>query len=167
MRFSRIYKIKTGRIGDHMDALRTGYMMTTSQNASKTCAYIKGYTMLRMQIQRIRSVVARPLNWTVSGSAKITVPVGCHYFQHSSIYNHSVRYPSSRPWPMMTSSNGNIFRVTGPLCRASTGHRWIPLTKASDAEFWCFLWSAPEQTSELTIEALVIWDAIVVIMTSL
>ena len=22
--------------------------------------------------------------------------------------------------------------------------RWIPLTKASDAELWCFLWSAPE-----------------------
>ena len=22
-------------------------------------------------------------------------------------------------------------------------HRWIPLTKASDAELWCFLWSAP------------------------
>ena len=26
----------------------------------------------------------------------------------------------------------------------STGHRWIPLTKASDAELWCFLWSVPE-----------------------
>ena len=24
-----------------------------------------------------------------------------------------------------------------------TGHRWIPPTKASDAELWCFLWSAP------------------------
>ena len=23
-------------------------------------------------------------------------------------------------------------------------HRWIPRTKASDAELWCFLWSAPE-----------------------
>ena len=22
-------------------------------------------------------------------------------------------------------------------------HQWIPLTKASDAEFWCFLWSEP------------------------
>ena len=39
---------------------------------------------------------------------------------------------------MMTSSNGNIFRVTGPLCREFTGHRWIPRTKASDAELWCF-----------------------------
>ena len=24
------------------------------------------------------------------------------------------------------------------------GPRWIPRTKASDAELWCFLWSAPE-----------------------
>ena len=42
---------------------------------------------------------------------------------------------------MMTSSNGNIFRVTGPLCGEFTGQRWIPLTEASDAEHWCFLWS--------------------------
>ena len=40
----------------------------------------------------------------------------------------------------MMSSNGNIFRVTGHLCGAFTGNRWIPLTKASDAELWCFLW---------------------------
>ena len=44
---------------------------------------------------------------------------------------------------MMTSSNGNIFRVTGPLCGKFTGNRWIPRTKASGAELWCFLWSAP------------------------
>ena len=45
---------------------------------------------------------------------------------------------------MMTSSNGNIFRVTGHLCGEFTGPRWIPRTKASDAELWCFLWSASE-----------------------
>ena len=39
---------------------------------------------------------------------------------------------------MMTSSNGNIFRVTGPLCGDFTGHRWIPLTKAGDVELRCF-----------------------------
>ena len=44
---------------------------------------------------------------------------------------------------MMTSLNGNSLRVTGPLCGEFTGHRWIPLTKASDRELWCFLWSAP------------------------
>ena len=35
----------------------------------------------------------------------------------------------------MTSSNGNIFRVTGPLCGEFTGHQWIPSTKASDVSF--------------------------------
>ena len=33
---------------------------------------------------------------------------------------------------MMTSWNGNIFRVTGPLCGEFTGDRWIPLTEAGD-----------------------------------
>ena len=53
------------------------------------------------------------------------------------------------PYPfiiiMMTSLNGNIFCITGLLWGKSTGHRWIPLTKASDAELWCFLWSAPQK----------------------
>ena len=34
----------------------------------------------------------------------------------------------------MMSSNGNIFRVTVPLCGEFT----------SEAELWCFLWYAPE-----------------------
>ena len=38
----------------------------------------------------------------------------------------------------MTSSNGNIFRVTGLLCGEFAGHRWIPFTTASDAELWFF-----------------------------
>ena len=38
---------------------------------------------------------------------------------------------------MMTSSNGNIFRVPGLLCGEFPGHWWNPRTKASDAELWC------------------------------
>ena len=45
---------------------------------------------------------------------------------------------------MITSSNGNIFRVTSHLCGECTGPLWIPHTKASNAELWCLLWSAPE-----------------------
>ena len=45
---------------------------------------------------------------------------------------------------VMTSSIGNIFRVAGHLCGEFTGPRWIPRTKASHAELWCFLWSACE-----------------------
>ena len=67
----------------------------------------------------------------------------------------------------MVSSNGNIFCITGPLCREFTGHLWIPLTKAIDAELLCFIWSAPEQKIVQTIETLVILDTIVLIMKSL
>ena len=42
---------------------------------------------------------------------------------------------------MMTSSNGNFLRVTGHLGWEFTGPRWMPRTKASDMELWCFLWS--------------------------
>ena len=52
-------------------------------------------------------------------------------------------YCHRNPISMKTSSKGNIFRVTGHLCVEFTCYRWIRLTKASDAELWCFLWSAP------------------------
>ena len=54
----------------------------------------------------------------------------------------------------MTSSNGNIFRVTGHLCGEFTVNRWIPHTKASDAELWCFLWSAPKHWRRWWVETL-------------
>ena len=55
--------------------------------------------------------------------------------------------------------NRNIFLFTGQW--------WILLTKASDAELSCFLWSTPEQTVEQTIDTPVIWDAIALFNTSL
>ena len=54
---------------------------------------------------------------------------------------------------MMTSSNGNIFRVTDTL--------WIPFTKTSDVKLRCFLWCTPWQTVEQTVDMPVIWDAMV------
>ena len=68
-----------------------------------------------------------------------------------SMFVHQLEHDTyiARLPAMMTSSNGNIFRVTGLLWGESIGHRWIPLTMASsDAEIWCFLWSSPEQTGE-------------------
>ena len=62
------------------------------------------------------------------------------------------------PQCVMTSSNGNIFRLTGHLWEETTDHRWISLTKASDAELWYFLWSTPGQTAEQTLDTPVIWD---------
>ena len=68
------------------------------------------------------------------------VTLGLH-FVGSSTHDHDF-------YVMMTSSNGNIFHVTGPLWGESTGHRWILLTEASDAELWCFFDLRPEQTVE-------------------
>ena len=39
-----------------------------------------------------------------------------------------------------------MFSALLALCAGNTPvARWIPLTKASDAELWCFLWFVPEQ----------------------
>ena len=48
------------------------------------------------------------------------------------------------------------FPLTGSLWGEFTGHRWIPLAKAIDAELQCFLWAAPEETVEQTIKTAVI-----------
>ena len=37
---------------------------------------------------------------------------------------------------MVTSCDGNAFRITGPLWGESTGYRWIPLTK--EPVMWSF-----------------------------
>ena len=53
------------------------------------------------------------------------------YFVHAKALMHNF---------MVTPSNGNIFLVIGLWCGEFTGHRWIPFTKASEAELWWFLW---------------------------
>ena len=53
------------------------------------------------------------------------------------------------------------------FCGEFADHLWISRTKSSDAELWCFLWSAPEPTVEHTMATPVIWEAITLIMTSL
>ena len=67
----------------------------------------------------------------------------------------------------MTSSNGNISHVTGPLWGESTGHRWFRRQGQPRGAFIFFLWYAPEQTAEQTVEMLTIWDAMALVMRSL
>ena len=68
---------------------------------------------------------------------------------------------------VMTSSIKKRIRITGLLRAQFTDHRWIPRTKASDAELSCLLWSVPEPALGQTMEMPVIWDAIALITTSL
>ena len=76
----------------------------------------------------------------------ITIIIDLRRWSAQSQHNAGCNISSDMQWEkiMMTSSNGNIFRVTGHLCGEFTGHRWINHTKASDAELWCFLWTASE-----------------------
>ena len=53
------------------------------------------------------------------------------YWENWEIPRKIRKYRSNSWW--------NIFRVAGLLCGEFTGDRWIPRTKASDAELWCYL----------------------------
>ena len=55
-----------------------------------------------------------------------------------------ISYASPRGFFHDDVIKGKHFPRYWPFVREFTGHWWIPLTKASDAELWCFLWSAPE-----------------------
>ena len=122
-----------------------------------------------------RSAVDSPHKWSVMWSAFGYHCVIMFWWLVSICYDYFCKWDlsldhssqSSKTYLNMGSSNGNIVRVTSPLCGKSTGDRWIPLTKASEAELWCFLWSSPEQTVKQTIKTPVIWDVIAVSMTSL
>ena len=51
------------------------------------------------------------------------------------------------PWPALCHDDvikWKHFPRNWPFVRGIHRDRWIPHTKASDAELWCFLWSAPE-----------------------
>ena len=68
---------------------------------------------------------------------------------------------------IMSSNHDDVikwkdFSVLLSLCEGNhRGDRWIPLTKASDADLWCFLWYVPEKkTVEKIFETPVIWDTI-------
>ena len=61
-----------------------------------------------------------------------------YYYVMRSLVGQGSPFSLLPPVPghvMMTSSNGNIFRVTGPLCGEITCHRWIPLTKPVTRRF--------------------------------
>ena len=64
---------------------------------------------------------------------------------------------------MMTSSNGNIFHVTGYLCGEFPGPRWIPTQRPVTRSFDVYFDLRPNKWLN---KQLVIWDAIVLIMTS-
>ena len=75
-------------------------------------------------------------------------------------------FPSEMAWPWWRHQM-EAFLCYWPLCGEFTGHRWIPRTKASDRELWCFLLSTPDKNGWVNNRDAGIWDAIGPIMASL
>ena len=115
----------------------------------------RNYYQYRTQLTEMKSrhlFLSRPTPFTTRGRINLNKAWGhssnCSRLwtqQNSSCITFLAIYET---YTMMAPLNGNIFRVTGHLCGEFTGPRWIPRTKASVAELWCFLWSAPEWTVE-------------------
>ena len=68
----------------------------------------------------------------------LTCLIQLYSFHFFFMLNAVFRNLSDKTCYMMTSSNGNFFRVTSHLCGEFTGHRGTPLTNASDAELDVF-----------------------------
>ena len=66
----------------------------------------------------------------------------------------------------MTSSNGNIFHVTGPLCGEVTGHRWLPSQRPVTQRFDVFFICA-SMTGSINNREAGTWNTIAFIITSL
>ena len=89
----------------------------------------------------------------------------CPEYQNGQLTVLYLWHDMTRIWVDIGPDNGLFSHTTNTL--PDKADRWIPLTKASDADIWCLLWSAPDPTVKQTIETPVIWDAIAHIMTSL
>ena len=99
--------------------------------------------------------------------------IPCHLI---TVFNRLLFTPTysiviSRLKYMMTSYNGNIFRVTGPLCGEFTGLGEFPsqrpVTRRFDVFFDLRLNKRLSKLIKSPAARLVIWDPIVVIMTSM
>ena len=80
---------------------------------------------------QILDLVSTMHKWSIRSTYAIHTILGLCNQSHD---NHKI-----------TSSNGNNFPDTGHCEGNSPVTYEFPLTKNSDAELWCFLWSAPEK----------------------
>ena len=83
----------------------------------------------------------------------VTSHVSNWYFllKYHSYYLYVVAISSIHSW-----WRHHMETFSGLLCGEFAGHQCIPGAKASDAELWCFLWSASEPTIEQRYETPVI-----------
>ena len=110
------------------------------KNATERCAYFMGYSGETTEDNPFKTILKHK-NTRLASNSHYSATVFVETLNRKIIWH---QYYFVIFQTMMTSLNGNIFRVTGHLCGEFTGGRWLPRTKVSDAEHWYFLWSAPE-----------------------
>ena len=87
------------------------------------------------------------VRWTLSSIIEIPFRrwhsrnKSCHFHKGSSYCYLKTVYRGCRHDDVIKWKH---FPCYWPFVWEFTGHRWIPLTKASDAGLWCFLWPAAE-----------------------
>ena len=96
-----------------------------------------------------------------------TLWYGVHWWQHFHWWLLWVNWNLPKYANMMTSSNGNIFSVTGPLCGEFIGHLWIPPYKGQWRGALMFSLICAWTNGWDTIETPMIWDAMALIMAPL
>ena len=105
------------------------------------------WTVLMTTICNILYIVSDHFNWPTFKAVQSSVQRCCeHPTQNRPSNSVCTCVWLHWKWHMVKSLNGNIFRVSGPLWGSPVD------STPSDAELWCFLWPAPEQTVEQTIE---------------
>ena len=96
-----------------------------------------------------------PSNKTIAAAfCRVFYQIPRTFSRMISHYNsNSMQFRFDITNPMTTANICTSWRQHFPrywsIVRGTTGHRWISFMKASDAELWCFLWSAPEQTANI------------------
>ena len=63
---------------------------------------------------------------------------------YSTVYHFTCHFRSCHFYCHDDVIKWKHFPPYWPFLREFTGQQWIPRTKTSDAELWCFPWSAPE-----------------------
>ena len=90
---------------------------------------------------------------TTKKSSKVLITGLCEGNRHRPVYLHketvmlkvcSCHYNTISTLTWWRHQMETFSALMALFCGEFNGHRWIPHTKARDAELWCFLCSAPE-----------------------
>ena len=107
--------------------------------------YVKSFRPIINKQPHIKSI--SQLNWGLPFLISLPIdsvavnPVGKLDYTENN-FNNPTPCNTSREYGILFCSPRTRWRQRMETFSAFL--RWIPLTKASDAELWCFLWSAPE-----------------------